>query len=216
MRRILLKHKNHWKEKKLVFSSLTGAVFFAFSLIVNQTAARYATMVASSSVQDLFLSNLPVFNVDFIVNNVAIMFLIFILILLAVEPKRIPFAFKSAALFIIIRSAFVVLTHLGPFPVRSYIDQDDLFRTFNIGGDYFFSGHTGLPFLMALIFWDEKWIRYTAIVASLVFGTSVILGHLHYSIDVFAAFFFTYGIFHMTKKFFPLDYKLFSKKEECD
>ena len=179
---------------------------------MNNAAANYATQVASNPVNDIFLSNLPVFNVDFIVNDLAIAFLIFILGLLFLEPKRIPFTLKSAALFIVIRSLFVILTHLGPFPQRSVIYPDDFFRAFNIGGDYFFSGHTGLPFLMALIFWDEKWIRYISLVASVVFGTAVILGHLHYSIDVFGAFFITYTIFQIAKYFFPEDYKLFSKK----
>ena len=213
--KVITKHKNHWSDKKLIASSLTGILLFSASLFVNYFASDYATDKASSAVQDIFLSNFPVFNVDFIVNDMAIAFLIFFLLLIVIEPKRIPFVLKSWALFILIRSAFIVMTHLGPFPTQSHIGRHDLLRSFNIGGDMFFSGHTGLPFLAALVFWDEKWIRYLFLAASVVFGASVILGHLHYSIDVFAAFFITYSIFHMSQRLFKKDYKFFSKKETC-
>jgi hypothetical protein len=211
--RIITKNKTHWSNRNFIFSSIAGILLFLFSIFVNYFAAGYATTRASSSVEDIFLSNLPVVNVDFIVNDVAIAFFIFALLLLFIEPKRISFVFKSTALFVLIRSAFIVLTHLGPYPDHSHIGRHDLLRSFNIGGDLFFSGHTGLPFLIALIFWDEKWIRYTFLAASIVFGASVILGHLHYSIDVFAAFFITYSIFHIAKKIFPADYRLLSTKK---
>jgi len=215
-KKILDKHKKNWSDRKIIYSSLIGVLFFSLSLFVNDYSSDYATKMAISGnyVQDILLSNLPVFNVGFIVNNMAVMFLIFILVLLFMEPKKMSFFFKTVALFIVIRSGFVMLTHLGIFPERSYLDPDDLLNFFNIGGDYFFSGHTGLPFLAALIFWDEKWIRYTFLIASIVFGASVILGHLHYSIDVFSAFFITYTIFHIAKKFFANDYRLANLKEE--
>jgi hypothetical protein len=212
---IITKHKIHWANKNLVISSITGIIFFTFSLFINYFASDYATDKAGGFVPDILLSNLPVINVDFIVNDVAIAFFIFALVIIFLEPKRIPFVFKSGALFVLIRSAFIVLTHLGPYPEHTHIGRHDLLRTFNIGGDLFFSGHTGLPFLIALIFWDEKWIRYTFLAASVIFGVSVILGHLHYSIDVFAAFFITYSIFHMSQRFFKKDFKYFSKKEIC-
>ena len=50
--------------------------------------------------------------------------------------------------------------------------------------------------------------RTISLVASLVFGTAVLLGHLHYSIDVFSAFFITYAIFHLAIWLFPKDYGL--------
>jgi hypothetical protein len=77
----------------------------------------------------------------------------------------------------------------------------------------FFSGHTGMPFLLALIFWDNKPLRYILFSASLIFGVSMILGHLHYSIDVAAAFFISHSIYRIGRRLFSADYKLFHKSE---
>ncbi|HBB03313.1 TPA: hypothetical protein DCZ39_00140 [Patescibacteria group bacterium] len=56
-----------------------------------------------------------------------------------------------------------------------------------------------MPFLMALIFWKNKLMRYAFILAAMSFGIIVLLGHLHYSIDVLAAFFITYTINHFNE-----------------
>jgi membrane-associated phospholipid phosphatase len=61
---------------------------------------------------------------------------------------------------------------------------------------------------MALIYWDDKPKRYLFLAWSVVFGATVLLGHLHYTIDVFAAFFITYGIYHLARWLFPRDYDL--------
>ncbi len=61
---------------------------------------------------------------------------------------------------------------------------------------------------MALIFWNDKFWRRIFLVLSFVFAASVLLSHVHYSIDVFAAPFITYGIFKIAAKFFPRDYSL--------
>jgi membrane-associated phospholipid phosphatase len=199
-------------------SVIWGVIFSAASVLINHIASVYATLSAGNPVGDILLDNIPVMNVDFIVNEGAIIFLVFVFLLLLNEPKRIPFTLKGVAIFYIVRSIFLVMTHIGPFPTQSYLDPTDLLYRFNIGGDFFFSGHTGLPFLVALIFWDEKNIRIVALITSVVFGISVIVGHLHYSIDVFAAFFITYGIFHITRKAFISDYQMLvqgAKAEEA-
>ena len=126
------------------------------------------------------------------------------------EPKKIPFAIKSIALFVLVRSVFVTLTHLG---VSSAVLPPDFasnfIKRFMYGGDRFFSGHTGLPFLMALIFWKNKRLRIFCIVSALFFGAVVLMVHVHYSIDVLAAFFITYTIYHLAEAFFKKDRQLF-------
>lgn len=208
------KYRKYRTDSRFLFSVTFGALLFILSLIANHVASLYATRSASSFVEDIILSNTSVVNVDLIVNEGAFLFTVFVTLLLILEPKRIAFTLKSVALFIFIRSIFITLTHLAPYPQHALLDTTDIFSVFNFGGDFFFSGHTGLPFLIALIFWEHKLVRYSALCISFLFGSSVLLGHLHYSIDVFAAFFITYSIFHLSLRWFAKDYKVFYEIDE--
>lgn len=206
IKKIFSKYKYHWNKDGFRPSLMLGVLFFALSLVISHLASTYADIRASNSVTDILLDNLPTFDVDGILNYGVIAFSLFIICFLFTEPKKIPFFLKSLALFVIIRSAFVTLTHLGPVPIQTPVNPNDLLSRLILGNDYFFSGHTGMPFLIALTFWKNKIIRYISIFASLLFAACVILGHLHYSIDVFAAFFITYSIFQISIKAFPRDY----------
>lgn len=181
------------------------------SLGINYFASNYAAERVSSPVTDVVLSNLRVYDVDGVIIYGALIVLAFTVFLCLRRPKILPFILKSAALFILIRSVFISLTHIGPFRPQVAVTVNSI-ASLGLGNaaDLFFSGHTGLPFLGALIFWKDKVLRYFYLTASVVFGVSVLLGHLHYSIDVLAAFFITYTIFHLSLKFFAKDWELFN------
>lgn len=212
-REFFRRYRHYGAQQEFRVSVLLSVLTFAASLVASFYAIAYATERASNPVTDIVLSNMPVFNVDrlFVYGTVLVVF--FGILLIAAHPKRIPFSLHTIALFYFVRAAFTSLTHLGPFPVSTVSSFD--FGTlagrffFGFGGDLFFSGHTGLAFLMALIFWKSKKIRYFFLAASVYFGTIVLLGHLHYSIDVAAAFFITYGVYQIAVWLFPRDHALF-------
>ena len=206
MRKTVKKLTFHLSDRAFMTSLAVGILFLATSLVLNYYAGTYAAREASNAVTDIILDNLPVMDVDFIFVEGAIVLWIFSFLVAIREPRSIPFALKSIALFIFVRSIFISMTHLGPFPDQIFIAPN---KVFNFGADLFFSGHTGFPFLFALIFWENKWLRTIFVASSIFFGVSVLLGHLHYSIDVFSAFFITFGIFHLAKSFFKKDYALF-------
>jgi hypothetical protein len=208
MGNIVKKHKFFWSQKHFLLNVFLGLLLLTASLFTTYYANFYTTIHASNSVTDIILDNIPIVNVDVVYSEGATVFLIILLIIALYEPRRIPFELKSIALFYLVRSAFVILTHLGPPPFESYLDPTDLIHKLSSGDDLFFSMHTGLPFLMALIFWDEKKFRYLFLFFTIVGAATVLLGHLHYSIDVFSAFFISFGIFHASKKIFPKDYQL--------
>jgi membrane-associated phospholipid phosphatase len=206
MSKILNKHKDFWSNRQFFLSMFVGLALLILSLILNYYAGNYATQEASNSVTDIILNNIPVYNVSFIfIYGVSLFFLFLVLILLN-KPKRLPFVLKASSIFVIVRSFFIMMTHIGPFPQQISFTANRLLESITFGGDLFFSGHTGIPFLMALIFWQNKKLRYIFLTTSVIFAVSVLLGHLHYTIDVFAAYFITYTIFVIAKTYFKKDY----------
>lgn len=206
MKRILRKHANLWHRKDFLLSVLSGFGLLAVSLVVNYFAGIYSSAIASNPVTDIILSHVPVFDVDAIFVEGFAVFVLFLVGVLIAEPRHIPFVLKSTAIFILIRAFSVSLTHIGPFPQQVPLDSaGKITDLFNFTGDLFFSGHTGLTFLMALIFWRERWLRLAFLAFSVVFAVTVLLGHLHYSIDVFGAYFITFTIHHLATRFFRKD-----------
>lgn len=217
-RELLRRYRHYAAQQEFRVSVLLSILTFAASLVTVFYAIGYATESVSNSVTDIVLSNIPVFDVyQYFVYGTAF-FVLSGAALIAAHPKRIPFALHTIALFYFIRAAFISLTHLGPYPVdtANNFDLGTILTSFFFGGDLFFSGHTGLAFLMALIFWHEKKARYFFLAASVYFGAIVLLGHLHYSIDVASAFFISYGIFHIAEWLFPKDRAVFLADEAAE
>lgn len=206
------RYQPYLRDRKFLISSAVSLLFLIFSFFINYQAGTYATESQSSPVSDVILSNTPVFDVTAIFHYGSIIMVLFIALMLIWYPKSLPFGVKSIALFIIVRSISISLTHIGAFPLRVDVSSLSLIDSFTFGGDLFFSGHTGMPFLMALVFWENKQLRYAFIAISIFMGAIVLLGHLHYTIDVFSAFFITYTIFHIAKFLFKKDYRILSEK----
>lgn len=205
-------YREYFTNKNYLIAFLGGVLLLAISLVVQYFAINYATHIASESVTDIVLSNTRVYDVDGIFVYGAVFMSIFLLFLGVMRPKYFPFGLKSIAIFTIIRSIFITLTHISPYPTHALITSVYFTKYFDnifTGNDLFFSGHTGFPFLMALMFWDDKPLRIVFLTFSSVFALVVLLGHLHYSIDVLSAFFITYSIFNICKWLFKKDWQLF-------
>ena len=198
------------KERERSF--VVGLVLLGLAVVFQYYASSYADRVASNSVSDLFLSILPVINLNFIVVEGALIAILVSLLLIFAKPQYLIFTMKAAAIFIATRAMFIAVTHVGIYPGQVGPDPTGIFdRTYidlGLEGGFFFSGHTGLPFLMALIFWNEKSWRYAYLILSVAFGIAVLFAHVHYSIDVLAAPYMAYGIFKMSQYFFAEDYRL--------
>ncbi len=209
---LVKRYKNALADKNFLLSSLTGFILCAGSIFANFYAGNYATEVASNSVTDIILSNIRVFDVDWFFIFGSLILIVFVVVLCLIDPRRIPFVLFSMGLFYFTRAIFISMTHLGPYPGHVDLNNGNILGRLFSGSDMFFSGHTGAPFLLALIFWDTKILRYIFLGWSVFFGAVVLLGHLHYTIDVFSAFFITYGVFHLARFFFKNEYELFNSR----
>ena len=212
-REIVGRHSEHWRDYARSVPSLLSFGLFLISIFVVQPyAIEFTNNVATTPVGDIILSNTPVFNVGlFFVYGMFALIIVITLLCLA-HPKRIAFTLYALTLFVLIRSVFVTLTHVGPFITQAVNTFGPGITLQFFGADHFFSGHAGAPFLMALMYWHHKTLRYIFLLWSAFFSVIVLLGHLHYTIDVLAAYFITYGIYHIALWLFPSDRALFLSK----
>jgi hypothetical protein len=206
-------HKGFWTPARKR-SMCIGVLLLIVSIYMQITLGEYSARAAIGApwVGDLFLSLLPVVNLTWVIVGCEIALWVFAWVLLILRPRYLVFGTKAIALFIISRAFFFSLTHIGPYPTNISPSSNNngygLYHLLTFQGNFFYSGHTGFPVLLALIFWDNKFLRYLFIVLSFLFGASVLLAHVHYSIDVFAAPFIVYGMFVITKNMFPHDYAI--------
>jgi len=201
------------RERALSF--IAGLVLLGISFALDHLASVYAFVYSSFDttrhVGDLVLDNVPVVNLNFIIIQGALLTIILATLLVFSKPRYVLFSLKAVALFIAIRAFFISLTHIGIYPgqiVPGAGILDSIYLYYNFQTGFFFSGHTGMTFLMGLIFWEKPLVRKLFFLASFIFAVAVLLAHIHYSIDVFAAPFMAYGIFKIARYLFPRDYAL--------
>lgn len=193
-----------WRAERRIWLSIAGsAALLLAGIAANFLASAYAAQTASNPVEDIVLSNIPAFDVDGPVVFGTLLVAAVVAFLCVSRPATAPFVLKSLGLFYLIRAVFTSLTHIAPYPTRIPIDVSELAARFFGGADMFFSSHVGAPFLLALLFWQEKMVRYFFLCSSFFFGIMVLLGHMHYSIDVASAFFISYTIWHIASWLFP-------------
>jgi len=185
--------KQELKEHKgVIFLSVC---LFIIANVINHIAGTYADRIAYVSVTDLMLDILPPMDLSFIF----VYGYIVILVTLFAYPlffnvRKLHSTIGQFSLLVLIRSFFIILTHLkAPFDaVRGNLPL--IYSVFSFKNDLFFSGHTSIAFLGFLLFRKEK-IGIFFLIASFAMAFIVLAMHLHYSIDVFAAFFITYGCY---------------------
>ena len=208
-RELIRRYKAHWANKDYRWATVGAFLMFTASMMVSLLAGHFAKTHASNFASDIILSNTPVVNVSAFFMIGTVLFVVMTAMIAFAHPRRVPYTLLALALFYFIRAAFVTMTHIAPFPERATTNFATTIRSNFFGSDLFFSGHTGAPFLMALIFWRSREMRYLFLAWSVFFAVVVLLGHLHYTIDVASAYFITYTIFCIAEVFFPEYRELF-------
>jgi hypothetical protein len=214
MDRFIYKHSLFWRDKEIRRHMLLSVFLLLVGLCLIYIARNYTSDYVGNIVPDLLLDTIPVFNVGIIFFQGAFLFILALGGILLWEPRYIPFTLEASALFALTRSFFMIMTHLSaPTTLYySFFEHEHHMReavfTVSSGNDLFFSGHAGYPFLLAFVFWQWEKARYFFLICSLIGSVAVIVGHLHYSIDVFSAYFIAFGIFEIAKKIFKKEYGL--------
>ena len=109
-------------------------------------------------------------------------------------PERLLLAVQCYGLMVIFRA---IAMYLMPLEAPSNLIplNDPFVQLFGKGNilekDLFFSGHTATLFLLFLLI-EKRNLKIIFLIFTLLVAVSVILQHVHYSIDVFVAPFFAY------------------------
>lgn len=215
LKKVAKESREFWARENFLMIATSFALLF-FALIVQVLSEIYLRGVMGVAVGDMILDNIPMVNTEFFIIQGALASTYLALFLFFTKPKYFCFGLKAFSLFILTRAAMNSMTHLGYLPESLMHDGTAFgYSVYNVlyhkWNDFFFSGHTGMPVMMALIFWEEKRWRYVFLAISVIMGISVILAHLHYSIDVVAAPFITYSLYALARHIFPKEFA-FSRK----
>ena len=188
-------------KKRLVFALL----FLIIAVTAYGLSGDYVSDQKNTAVSpDLILDNFGPYNLSFIFTWLFLIIVaIGIIYPLFIKPKKLPYAINMISLFILIRSGFILFTHLRPPSDAVKIVFPWFLQFLNFSNDLFFSGHAGIPFLGFLVFRkSNKILAYFMLICSIILGVTVLLMHVHYSIDVLSAYFITYGIYVIGNKIF--------------
>jgi membrane-associated phospholipid phosphatase len=173
-------------------------VLYSLTIFLNFIETRQGIILP-----DPLLSHFRPIDLTWLIFGLIYLSLILALFELAKYPEQLIFTLQAYSLLIIIRIAAMYLVPLNSLP--DMIPLNDPFVQYLGTGrlltkDLFFSGHTATIFLLFLAAQNKK-LKLLFLLCTIVVGLSVLLQHVHYSIDVFAAPFFTYcsfGIIHFS------------------
>jgi len=179
--------------------SIIGLALLISSLFLSVYLSHLNdSLVVARPVGDLLFEVLPIVNLTYLfVFGGLFIVIVGVFYCIFIEPKKIPLVLFAYSFFVLIRAICISLTHIAIPP--DHIDAVSTpFGEYFFQNDLFFSGHTGVPFLGALLLWKKRKWRYFFLLSSVIMAFTVLLMRVHYSIDVVGAYFITYGIYHLS------------------
>jgi len=186
-----------FKRKLIIGVVLLIAILLFFPIFFDLIESREGYQI-----HDWFLYQLPPVNLSYPIFSI-IWFCAALTITQAIKQPRFFLQFLWGFIVLSI-SRFVSITLVAFNPPNHLIPLIDPVTNIFYGGkfitkDLFYSGHTSTVFLMYLCV-QKKWHKIITLVASILIGIMVLFQHVHYTIDVITAPFFTYGVYWIAKK----------------
>lgn len=124
----------------------------------------------------------------------------------AYHPRRIPFLLFLLSVYVLVRTAFIFLSPIGPpVGIMDMRQLDFIFSkimgTWTFNNEFIFSGHTSIPFLFYLFF-ETRGLKAVMLAGSVVMGACVLLSRNHYTVDVLAAYLVSYSIYRLSERLY--------------
>ena len=193
-----------WQLKSFRNKTFVALALIAIILLLLPSFFAFIEKREGMVLQDFVLERLPASDVS--IPTFIIIWSVVLLVFYRIYQN--PSIFLVVAYgFILMCIARVLTISLLPLnPPPGLITLKDPIANIAYGGkgifitkDLFYSGHTGNMFLFFLCL-QAKWDKIIALAASFMVGILVLIQHIHYSVDVIAAFIFTYFLYLGAKK----------------
>ena len=193
---------NNLNEWRLEFSNhrnliLLSLLFLGIALVLNYIAGTYVDGTGTTVATDIILDHTIIINLSFLfIYGIGFVITVLFLYPLFFNVKETHIVISQFSLLVLIRSFFVSLTHLRAPADAIIMSSSSVYDVFFFNNDLFFSAHTAIPFLGYLLFRKEK-VALFFLCSTVILAMTVLLMHVHYSIDVFAAIFIAYGSYRL-------------------
>lgn len=199
MKRLQLWRKEFIEHK---YEILVSFLFLIIAVILDYISGTYVTKAGDAIATDIILDRIPSIDLSYLFfYGYAVVIGVLLLYPLFFHIKKFHIVISQFSLLILIRSFFITLTHLKTPADAIVVHSPYLSDILLFHNDLFFSDHTAVPFLAFLLFRRTK-LGIFFLVSTIILALTVLFMHLHYSIDVFAAFFIAYGSYRLCNRFF--------------
>jgi hypothetical protein len=200
---IAMAWKNAWSNPKYRRLAVAGTILLLGVLISFPFFFAFIEQRNGNMLSDRLLVLIPPYDVS-IPTFIVIWSMTVLLWIRCVQDPHIFLLFLWCFI-ILCCSRMITITCFPLNPPGGLIPLKDPLTSFFYGGpdkfitkDLFYSGHTSIQFLMCLCL-KKKLDKILTLLSSLTIGTLVLVQHIHYSIDVIAAFVFGYLIYRVGK-----------------
>jgi hypothetical protein len=193
-----------WQERRFRNKTIIALLLVTIILTLLPTFFAFIEKREGMVLQDYLLDVIPAMDVS--IPTFIIIWTVVILVLYRIYQNPTLFLVVAYGFILMCLARILTISLLPLNPPTGIITLQDPIANIAYGGngifitkDLFYSGHTGNMFLFFLCL-EAKWDKIIALTASFLIGLLVLIQHIHYSIDVFAAFIFTYFIYLGAKK----------------
>lgn len=192
---------NRLKDKRFRLEFIISLIVLIAVLISLASFLVFIEQREGTVLNDPLLALFPPINLTWLIFGLIYLGILTAVFYLFKNPDRLLFAIQLYALMVFTRIIAMYIVPLNP-PANMIPLIDPLVEFFGTGKtlskDLFFSGHTATLFILFLTA-ENKIVKTIFFTCTIIVGISVILQHVHYSIDVMAALFFTYSLYYFLK-----------------
>jgi len=201
---IAMAWRNAWSNRKFRRITIAGSVILLGILIFFPFFFAMIELREGTLLNDRLLLLIPPNDVSIATFTVIWSMTLLLWVRCVQDPWIFVLFLFCFVILCISRMLTILIIPLNP-PVGLIPLKDPLSSIFYGGTDkfiqkdLFYSGHTSIQFLMFLTL-KRKTDKILAFFSTLAIGTLVLVQHVHYTVDVIAAFVFTYIIYRIGKK----------------